>query len=436
MNSEEMFNETETSTPKDTHVVLIISLWMMALITICGNILVIVAWCFDKKINYKPANVFILNLSIADLLIGLIVMPLNILFLQYGYWATGRFACKVWLMADYISSHQGFLLIVFISLDRYWLIKKGQKYNSFQTHRRTQVMCILGWLSIIAFYSLTVFVLSEVSTNTLAIIHTYKCDWKTSQNASITVVIAIILYTPLVFLIYFNSVVYIYIKKRKSRGVHVRNSMIQKDCKVKGNQSKGLKGSMLLSSNSKKNTPTRKTSRMVDSHRPQEPITNPRKNDTIQQHDLKVESCNGTHVNTSTTNTCSQNINPLQQNGDERKSIKSETCNRNNASTSTSRMQGTHQQVRSSPNAFVMLTSLVFVFCVCWLPFTAVITLQSIYGWGWVSDLIWQIVNILLWSNSFLNPFLYASRNPHFKKHFTKLFCRLNRFNRLNVAAQ
>ena len=61
----------KTSSPVLTILLTIVAL-LMSLFTTIGNILVIFAFIFEKKLQ-KYSNYFILNLSIADLLIGILI---------------------------------------------------------------------------------------------------------------------------------------------------------------------------------------------------------------------------------------------------------------------------------------------------------------------------------------------------------------------------
>ena len=120
----------KTSSPVLTILLTIVAL-LMSLFTIIGNLLVIFAFIFEKKLQ-KYSNYFILNLSIADLLIGILIaayLALNM------YSISGTFkdlACTLWLILDYVGGSASVLCIVVISLDRYLLVSKGLKYIASQ----------------------------------------------------------------------------------------------------------------------------------------------------------------------------------------------------------------------------------------------------------------------------------------------------------------
>ncbi len=117
---------------------------LMSIFTIIGNLLVIFSFIFEKKLQ-KYSNYFILNLSIADLLIGILIaayLGLN------KYNVTGKFkdsACTLWLVLDYVGGSASVLCIVVISLDRYLLVSKGLKYIANQKVLHAVFIIIAVW---------------------------------------------------------------------------------------------------------------------------------------------------------------------------------------------------------------------------------------------------------------------------------------------------
>lgn len=97
--------------------IILIIATLMSLTTIIGNVLVITAFIIEKSLR-KYSNYFILNLSIADLLIGILIPPYAPFLLLKRTWRIGKTACTVWLVLDYVVGSASVLCIVVISLDR------------------------------------------------------------------------------------------------------------------------------------------------------------------------------------------------------------------------------------------------------------------------------------------------------------------------------
>lgn len=60
---------------------------MVIIPTIGGNILVILAVSLEKKLQYAT-NYFLMSLAVADLLVGLFVMPIALLTIMFGKYFT------------------------------------------------------------------------------------------------------------------------------------------------------------------------------------------------------------------------------------------------------------------------------------------------------------------------------------------------------------
>lgn len=61
---------------------------------------------------------FIMSLAVADLTVGLIVMPISSAYALANEWQMGDFICLFWLSADYTASTASILNLLILSLDR------------------------------------------------------------------------------------------------------------------------------------------------------------------------------------------------------------------------------------------------------------------------------------------------------------------------------
>lgn len=112
------FDRSNLTYPPWLSLLILIIATLMSLTTIIGNVLVITAFIVEKSLR-KYSNYFILNLSIADLLIGILIPPYAPFLLLKRNWRIGRAACTIWLVLDYVVGSASVLCIVVISLDRY-----------------------------------------------------------------------------------------------------------------------------------------------------------------------------------------------------------------------------------------------------------------------------------------------------------------------------
>lgn len=126
-----------------------------ALLTFCtvlGNTFVITAVFINSRISRRNTSVLVLNLAVADLLVGSIVMPLGVLqILTGGVWTLSRFTCKVWTSLDVICCTASIVTLCVISVERFIGVTRPLKYSIVVTRRRLICSVVLVWL-----YSFTV----------------------------------------------------------------------------------------------------------------------------------------------------------------------------------------------------------------------------------------------------------------------------------------
>ena len=116
---------------------------VLSFTTVFANLLVIFAFIYDKKLQ-KYSNYFMLNLSIADLLIGILMIPYVLLGLNENGNVNGL-VCTVWLILDYVGGSASVLCIVVISLDRYLIVSRGIKYIANQKIYHAFFIIVTVW---------------------------------------------------------------------------------------------------------------------------------------------------------------------------------------------------------------------------------------------------------------------------------------------------
>ncbi|XP_028668737.2 5-hydroxytryptamine receptor 4 isoform X1 [Erpetoichthys calabaricus] len=122
----------ESNTEAETHVVpsdnvaerivLITFLSLVMLMTILGNLLVMVAVCRDRQLRKIKTNYFIVSLAFADLLVSTLVMPFGAIELVHQNWIYGETFCLVRTSLDVLLTTASILHLCCISLDRYYAI--------------------------------------------------------------------------------------------------------------------------------------------------------------------------------------------------------------------------------------------------------------------------------------------------------------------------
>ncbi|KAH3790568.1 5-hydroxytryptamine receptor 1F-like [Dreissena polymorpha] len=113
-------------------------------IIIFGNLLVVIAVFTDKTLN-TTQNWFIASLSVADFLLGLVIMPFSLANEMMAYWYFGRIWCDLWKAIDVLLCTASILSICLISLDRYWSITRAIEYSRLRTPKRAALMIAAVW---------------------------------------------------------------------------------------------------------------------------------------------------------------------------------------------------------------------------------------------------------------------------------------------------
>uniref|UniRef100_A0A8C9K569 5-hydroxytryptamine receptor 2C n=1 Tax=Panthera tigris altaica TaxID=74533 RepID=A0A8C9K569_PANTA len=122
-----------------------LSIVIIIILTIGGNILVIMAVSLEKKLH-NATNYFLMSLAIADMLVGLLVMPLSLLAILYDYvWPLPRYLCPVWISLDVLFSTASIMHLCAISLDRYVAIRNPIEHSRFNSRTKAIMKIAIVW---------------------------------------------------------------------------------------------------------------------------------------------------------------------------------------------------------------------------------------------------------------------------------------------------
>ncbi|CAF2991928.1 unnamed protein product [Rotaria sp. Silwood2] len=217
--------------PHITRCILILLVSLMTLMTVSGNLLVIIAFIREPTIR-TYSNYFSLNLSIADLLIGLICIPLYAHKFIFGQWYLGYHLCKLWLVFDYVVGSASTLCIVVISYDRYQMVSKGLNYLSDTSIRRALKFVFGTWIVAILNYGPAIILWDWLPSSEP---YQYRiCGPPFAKNFPYLVTTAFVeFFGPFFSLTTLNLLVYLNIRQR-SRGIISKNVI-----KLKSNASDG-----------------------------------------------------------------------------------------------------------------------------------------------------------------------------------------------------
>ncbi|KAK2160953.1 hypothetical protein LSH36_124g04004 [Paralvinella palmiformis] len=134
-------------TPIEVAIIVFLSGFIFAIIV--GNVFVILAVLLFRDMR-TLTNGLIVSLASADLLVAIIVLPLSLYHEIVGRWDLGPEVCDFWITSDVFCCTSSILNIVVIAVDRYWLITRNVRYThntTFPRKRVCLVMAALAWVS-------------------------------------------------------------------------------------------------------------------------------------------------------------------------------------------------------------------------------------------------------------------------------------------------
>ncbi|XP_044068086.1 trace amine-associated receptor 13c-like isoform X3 [Siniperca chuatsi] len=93
---------------------------------------------------HTPTNLILLSLAVSDFLVGLLVMPFQIL-LTVPCWLLGDLVCVLYYFVPFITICASVVNMVLISVDRYVAICDPLHYPTKITQKRVQICIFLCW---------------------------------------------------------------------------------------------------------------------------------------------------------------------------------------------------------------------------------------------------------------------------------------------------
>lgn len=130
-----------------SEVVLIVGLSVFIVAIFVGNVFVVLSVALFCKMR-TLSNGLIASLASADLLVSVVVLPISLQHEVVGRWTLGPYVCDFWITSDVFCCTASILNIVVIALDRYWLITLNVKYTHSAVFSRRRVcltMLAVAW---------------------------------------------------------------------------------------------------------------------------------------------------------------------------------------------------------------------------------------------------------------------------------------------------
>uniref|UniRef100_A0A672P5V0 G-protein coupled receptors family 1 profile domain-containing protein n=1 Tax=Sinocyclocheilus grahami TaxID=75366 RepID=A0A672P5V0_SINGR len=126
------------------HNIMYVCFSLLSACTVFLNLLVIISISHFKKLH-TPTNLIILSLAVADLLIGLIIMPLDAINLIETCWYFGDTYCGLFVITLSLLLSTSLSNLVLIAVDRYVAVCHPLQYPQKITTTKTLISICVSW---------------------------------------------------------------------------------------------------------------------------------------------------------------------------------------------------------------------------------------------------------------------------------------------------
>ncbi|XP_048842058.1 trace amine-associated receptor 1-like isoform X5 [Brienomyrus brachyistius] len=144
------FESSNTSCPKLVYPTTIraplyVLLGATVLLTVLGNLLVIVTISHSKQLH-TPTNYLILSLAVSDFLLGAVVMPPSLIRSLETCWYLGDWFCKIHTSIENLLTGASIFMLYLISVERYVAVSQPLLYHALITTRVAKYMILTCWV--------------------------------------------------------------------------------------------------------------------------------------------------------------------------------------------------------------------------------------------------------------------------------------------------
>ncbi|EYC05520.1 hypothetical protein Y032_0081g1418 [Ancylostoma ceylanicum] len=380
---------------------------IVCMVVVCGNIFVLYVLVSQPSLH-TTTNFLVLSLTISDLLLGTAIIPFAIIQEHSKDWLFGDVGCRLWLTADVWFSTASIYNLLAISFDRYMAVKQPIRYPSISSKRVTRLLVFSVW-AFSGLLALCLFILESIHNSPKQ-----ECTPMRLPSLYIIFSASASFIVPAVIMIALNvSIFCTVLTTSRSKCVSINSSGASMRIHRGGRRPSAHKVMKQYSveSNDIRHHPKisdemHHTELLPDGKQPAE--VNGVDRHAIGSQTLKTFFSHVMVVSLISTNKKRGNI--LSTLGSERH-----------------RHRFSRLSLRTELRVARTTAVVVAVFVICWIPFSTIYTLQA-YSICLMPDCITNTMYVIAfwlgYSNSAVNPLLYAAFSRDFRAAFRKVLSR------------
>ncbi|XP_066532415.1 trace amine-associated receptor 6-like [Hoplias malabaricus] len=146
------FHCPERSVSTVVYVLLYVSAAAVVLLTVCGNLLIIISVCHFKQLH-TPTNMLILSLAVSDFLVGLLVIPIAIIWMIESCWIFNAVSCLFYIYISSFLTATSIFNVALIAVDRYVALSNPFLYTKLVSVNTMCLVVVSNWVLLLLYNS-------------------------------------------------------------------------------------------------------------------------------------------------------------------------------------------------------------------------------------------------------------------------------------------
>lgn len=370
-----------------------------------GNGCVVAAIALERSLQ-NVANYLIGSLAVTDLMVSVLVLPMAALYQVLDRWTLGPVPCDIFISLDMVCCTSSILHLCAIALDRYWAITEPIDYMKKRTPRRAAVLISVTWIVGFSISVPPMLVMRSQPSGDAEDRHS-QMECKIRQDPWYTIYSTFgAFYIPLTLMLVLYGRIF------KAARFRIRRTVRKTEKKKVSDSCLALSPALF---HKKPHGDAQQGKSWKRSVEPRPPLPPPSVNGAVKHADdgesleiIEVHSSSKGHLPLPNTPSSA----PLFE-------------SRHEKATEAKRKIALARERKTVKTLGIIMGT----FILCWLPFFIVALVmpfcrESCYMPGWLE----AVINWLGYSNSLLNPIIYAYFNKDFQSAFKKIikchFCK------------